>query len=63
MAVQVRYQLVQDLLAYLDAKGETDPDADRLHSELLADQTEADYEELKAEGKLPPLTQGAYIIG
>ncbi len=64
MAIRVRNDLVQDLLAYLDSKGDTDPEADRLYAELLVDQTETDYEELKAEGKLPPPTQGgAYIIG
>ncbi len=64
MAIPVRNQLVQDLLNYLDTKAEKDPEADRLHSELLADQAEATYEELKADGELPqPKTKGgAYII-
>lgn len=63
--ILVRNQTVQDLLTYLQSRPEEDLEADRLYHELLADQTEADYEELKAEGKLPSPNQtkrGAWIV-
>lgn len=64
MAIRVRNQVVTDLLIYLENQPDSDAEADRLHAELLADQTEADYEDLKTEGKLPDnrTKGGAYII-
>lgn len=65
MAIRVKNKLVQDLLNYLDQKaGEGDTEADALHSELLADQVEADYEDLKTDKELPPnrTKGGAWII-
>jgi hypothetical protein len=54
MSIPVRNKLVQDLLNYLDRKaGQGDQEADALHAELLADQTEATYEEMKEAGELP----------
>jgi len=64
MAIPVRNQVVTDLLIYLENQLETDTEADRLHAELMADQTKADYQDLKTEAKLPPnrTPGGAYII-
>lgn len=64
MAIPVKNKLVTEILIYLENQPETDAEADRLHSELLGDQTEADYEDLKTEGKLPDnrTKGGAYII-
>lgn len=65
MGILVKNQLVTDLLIYLESQPESDVEADRLHAELMADQTEADYQDLKTEGKLEFKTGtkgGAYLI-
>jgi hypothetical protein len=63
MAIPVRNKLVADLLAYLQKQPESDIEALTLYEALLEDQTQADYEDLKAEDKLPkPTKGGAYII-
>lgn len=66
MAIPVRNKLVTDLLIYLENQPESDTEADRLHSELLADETEATYKDLKAEGKIgegvTKTKGGSYII-
>ncbi len=65
MAIRVKNNLVQEILNYLDRKaGEGDNEAAALHSELLADQVEATYEEMKEAGELPiqKTRGGAYII-
>lgn len=64
MAISVKNLRVRDLLNYLENKAKDDPEANRLHSGLLADQTEATYQELKAGGELPQSKTrgGAYII-
>lgn len=64
MSIRVRNQIVTDLLIYLESQPDSDTEADRLHAELLADQTRSDYEDLKTEAKLPEnrTKGGAYII-
>ena len=62
MAIPVQNQVVTDLLVYLENQPEEDIEANRLHAELLADQTEADYQDLKIEGEIKPTKGGAYII-
>ena len=66
MAISVRNQVVTDLLLYLQKQPEGNAEAERLYEELLIDQTEADYESLKAEEKVDiRVTRtkgGSYII-
>lgn len=64
MAIPVRNQLVTELLVYLESQPEEDTEADRLYHELLKDQTEVDYNDLKTERNSPSnrTPGGAFII-
>jgi len=64
--IPVRNELVKEILTYLERQASNgDKDAETLHTELLADQTNTTYKDLlKTERKVNPhrTPGGAYII-
>jgi len=64
--IPVRNEIVHQILTYLERQASNgDKDAETLHTELLADQTNTTYKDLfKTERKVNPhrTPGGAYII-